>query len=1399
MKQRLLLALLVLFASVGMVKADDNSITLKIPKASGNVTVTMSGTFKDNSHPTVTETNNVKLTHNASQTTVTVKEDKTKEQNVTITVGNNNVTRINVSGKVTEFDASSVQKNGTFGKSMKELTFSGNGELTTLNLKKGNDCVFPELTALNCSGNKLAFVPGIKNFPDMKASGYNAGSQTPGTFIGITSDVTPNEGLDITIEKLLGNTSGYTSITDFTIKGWMVKGTDGKYTSTNYAYTYDSAPNRFYFFKNNTGDNAYQEGDEYMDGDFTCDVQFGPTSNYPGLVLKGIPVKVSPVEYQQKDLEPVISPKNSGSVTVLSGDAEISSFTSTIKKGDKFTLKPVAESGYAFSKFEYGKGLTELSNKEGLYEVQVNGKGKPSIKAIFTANGQKVSIQNASNGKITVFDGETEITDGGNVAMGKTIKIYATPNDGYQVNKVLVNGTKELTDDAKGYYEYKVEGAITITASFAPKTATTLTFKWIDGKIASIQVDGQDGTSTTDNNYKTKSYNVAFNTKPTIKITASKGSYLTPSSIVANSNSEVKPFTWKEVTAETNSNGPVYLISDFEMPKDPVTLVITTSEKSEAKIVVDAKNESSSFKYNESLVYFDDIKSIPYTTEPNNLSNVVVEYNTKDGAEAKWSKTGFKNAGTYKVRFSRAADKDWAAAKVVTKSNPSTEITNGIVEFTIAKSTPVVKSYPTITVNKEGKYEIKGGSVVMTSGNQEKSIASNKYVWTTDDTPEQAKDADGKVKAGKYNSKVVAVKLQLKDDANKTDITNNEDSNFEQNTTVNVKYSGEGTIADVALAVYSKLPQGTSLTFMNGAKVLGTSATVPAGTKISFDVKAEGFDGVKIIQVDDNGNKVGTEKYAPISASSGKKEATATGKKMIFTIEADNEPKNQNELVLVSAEDKKADGYDGHVYDGKVHKFNTTRIVVKQKDADGKISEIPSSSSIDWSNATITYKEDATGQVTTEPKNAGTYTITIVRPADALSKDNITYKEFKATGSMVIEQATPTIITLPNGESEPALIGKGEKLETSILTGGVANVEGKFDWVNPAQIVNVDGQYEIKFTSADKNYKDVVVDESGKVYKAYVKITNEAILSIVKDNTYSITAKGSDGKTYTSGMSVPVGTTLTFTVTPAATYKLKTLYVNGKAISGNSYKTTAGPISVKAEMTQEFTITVTKPSKGAIVTLPSITKVDKGGSYSFTVAALAADMGKIVVKDGANLVAGANGTYTISNITANKNITISLDNPTAITVVADTTMSPGKKPMGTITITGAPDGKCYYGDEVSVKASPVSGVSFAKWIGTTETSESFKFIAKEASYKFKAVYAGSPVGIETIEGVKVYGAKGNIVVKCNGEASVIVISMNGQSRKVEISGDTHIPAGAGIYGVVLMQGDAKVQTKVVVR
>ena len=117
------------------------------------------------------------------------------------------------------------------------------------------------------------------------------------------------------------------------------------------------------------------------------------------------------------------------------------------------------------------------------------------------------------------------------------------------------------------------------------------------------------------------------------------------------------------------------------------------------------------------------------------------------------------------------------------------------------------------------------------------------------------------------------------------------------------------------------------------------------------------------------------------------------------------------------------------------------------------------------STCQVTFFSDEACDQPASLKNVGTYYVRVYRPADA------DYKEDTKVLTYTITQATP-VITAPSASEVLA----GDKLSSSELMGGHAGiVAGSFAWANPDEVVTATGEYEVTFTPADPNYAPATI------------------------------------------------------------------------------------------------------------------------------------------------------------------------------------------------------------------------------------------------------------------------------------------------------------------------------------
>ena len=837
------------------------------------------------------------------------------------------------------------------------------------------------------------------------------------------------------------------------------------------------------------------------------------------------------------------------------------------------------------------------------------------------------------------------------------------------------------------------------------------------------------------------------------------GLYLQPGSIVTLSATLKPGYSLQSILLGTQPLETKANIS-FEMPESSAVITYKTIEKTALTLT----------KVDKTYTYTGTEQAFEYTVSTEGETGFTVKYFLND------VETKPISAGEYTVKITRGETSNYKAY--------SDEF-----DMEIEKATPVIETKPTVTVpNGSVNYSISGGSVKLGTRSL---MNTGKFAVTNDGTNEITNNV-----CRKAESHIATVTFT---------VTGTEKDNFNKaSTQVAVKYHDQVAIPTAKID-WEGLPSDMILTVTDGSAEIKKGSSVAVGTTVTITLKyPKGYTGVTLKE-----NRAGATDIL-YGATAGT-EGTLVTFTQEYTIAADME------TLKVSYSGKAAttkydislkDGISDETYNGSAKLFAVTNFVVKVSDTE--LTSDPGDIGIILSDVqqvmTITYKDEQ-GNPVVSPVDAGKYTVCV--KIGSLVGTSLTVEETTAEfkDALVIEKDDIEISDWP----ENATVGVGQTLDKAVFIGGSAPVAGKFAFVD-GTIKPTDGQqYAIKYVPESSNYNEL---SSGK--QATVKISNLRVLSIDKVENGTVTVVGNDGVTYKSGEALPEAvTSIKVSTTPATGYKLATLTVNGTAISdGGSYTVGTSSVTISAtfEEIKEFTVSVSTSVKGIELVLPSSNVVKKGASYSFSVKGLAADLANLVVSDGTNIYTGTNGAYTISNITANKTITVTMKAgtvPTQVEAVIEANLSTQGKSMGTVTVTkisslraDAVDSstqKFYYGDKIRVTATPAAGCRFVGWEGRTETSSVIDVVITETSYKFKAVFAGSPTGAEVIEGVDIYGSNGEIVVKCDGAARITIVSMNGQSKQQEISGDTRIPAGAGIYGIVFEQGNNVMRTKVAVK
>lgn len=436
------------------------------------------------------------------------------------------------------------------------------------------------------------------------------------------------------------------------------------------------------------------------------------------------------------------------------------------------------------------------------------------------------------------------------------------------------------------------------------------------------------------------------------------------------------------------------------------------------------------------------------------------------------------------------------------------------------------------------------------------------------------------------------------------------------------------------------------------------------------------------------------------------------------------------------------------------------------------------------------------------PVNVGEYDVRIqIKAGNGYAAFDQIFK-----GKYKVVQATPTVKEWPTARP----ISIGQTLRYASFEGGaVSGVPGHFEWDNLDYVPKTNQEKcKVVFIPVDQvNYKTV---DSGTENGVPVTVINQRLVTYYTNfpGQTDITVKDKSGKYYESGDPVAKGTVLSITTaTINNDLELASLSVAG-ATKNSDGTYTVGDSSIEISATFQvktkpgnFKVTVPEYLRGTIITGGGEHVVAEGGTLSFTVATASADASKVSVKaSNGTVTKGSNGRYTLSGLTANSTVTVSLSNPTALKVdIQKSYLNAGKYHVATVEVeSDYTDGKFYYGDEITVVAYPESGVKFEKW--SDGSKDQVHDIVLTGDLKLTATFSGTPTGIEDIMAASIATGKGCVWVRGIANADVTIVSIAGRVQaRQRISGDTRIDVPAGIYVVVLESGSDVKRVKVIVK
>ena len=1374
MKQRLLLALLMLLTSAGFMKAD---VTFTVPKGeTATVTVKVS-----TGNTIVLEVGSVskQLTGTASYTI-----DKDDEASQTVKIKNNGLLELTITGKADDLQISDADLESLTASNVGLTTLTGSTltNLKTLNLSNNNltsidvskayvletlnvadnkivdlgilpstlldlnianngfsissvtwdlTTALPKLTKLNIGGNKLVdvkvpttctnFTKGIQDFTHQSQYKPNG------------SYVKANENLDITkMAENYGLSLNISSATD-----WKKK-VNSEYQATTEAQTIGTGNSIIYRF--------FDANKVYTKGDYEC-VLVRKDNGFQYRVR----LTVDPAEFTTK-WEAVPN----AILTVKNGNSDVATGIK-VTQGDVLSIGVTPEEGYSFVKFKDAKNL-ELANNSAWtknpVECKVVGKFVSS-----SEKGEIVSIAAETTGKLATISWNTPAIETGTITVqkiesdgsltpvnnnaqlpyGSKLQITLTPQLGY-TTKLVINDAEQGTGtpNDKGQYviEYTVETDCKISAQFAKSTMVKLMGVYNGNSLTgaqsfNVKQENNDGAIDADG------FDVVAGRPCQVTIT------LGSAEVLKQVRLNEKDIT-KEVTKVSGSTSNTY---HFNFTPEIETVIYVSTTKQQTITIKPAAVEQK-------FVYDGTSKAFAFETEPAGLeSKVDVFY--KSDADAVAKQEAPKRVDRYAVTFK--VKEDYVNEFSVDASN----MDNYRVEIT--KATPKITTIPTVTI-KDDKYVWTGGA----------ADVAGKFIIEDENVAE----------ANKEKAHMVTVKFNPDDSDN---------YNFAE-VDVEVVPAGAEALERMTVNLESTLPEGIeSVSLLNNGTVsakFGSDKFVE-GTELIVLVKyAEGVDPAKIavyrtlLSTDDLDEE--TNYSDPVSRIKAFKYIVPAGTQSeTLDVQVADAPTYTYSVVL-KAQDAKAYTGEPQLYDVA----NNITLTRDEKDA--------ATSALDKNIMTISYK---LGNVVVEgsPVNVGEYTVCVSIKAGNGYK--AFYQEYE--GKFSIKKAIPTINEWPKVQP----IAKGQKLKfAAFVGGGSSDISGYFQWLNLESTPKNGDKCKVKFIPDDqKNYEEVINDEG-----LIVTVTDQRLVTYYTNfpGQTDITVKDKSGNYYESGDPVVKGTVLLITTaTINNDLELASLSVAG-ATKNSDGTYTVGDASIEISATFQvktkpgnFKVTVPEYLRGTIITGGGEHVVAEGGTLSFTVATASADASKVSVKaSNGTVTKGSNGRYTLSGLTANSTVTVSLSNPTALKVdIQKSYLNAGKYHVATVEVeSDYTDGKFYYGDEITVVAYPESGVKFEKW--SDGSKDQVHDIVLTGDLKLTATFSGTPTGIEDIMAASIATGKGCVWVRGIANADVTIVSIAGRVQaRQRISGDTRIDVPAGIYVVVLESGSDVKRVKVIVK
>lgn len=1378
MKQRLLLALLMLFSSVGFMKAQTKTIDIAVPKGNETVTVTLTSdksSFNKDDYPTYVSNDAVTHKFGTKSVIYTIKQNKDKPVEFKINTGAKDWGKItlNLKGKVTSFYMPSTP--GVLCDKITTLVFTDNTELTSLNLEGGKN-----LETLNVSGNSK--LTSILNWDNLVALKSFDASSCGYTAIDLTKQ-TKLETLLISKNKLttISNLPASLKTLDITENGYAgASGTWNLSTLTNLTTL-------------------------KMDGNKLA-------------VVSGLPTTCT-VTWGTQDLTEMTNSYSVKANDVFDMNEFVGNFSPDLKKevfsfegsGWKYKDDHGEYQGLNYNPahqlqagnknaYKFYNGQKNNAYVSGTYEATLVGENNKKLLVRFTIKPAtfKIKVTQPTQGEIKIV----KYPNGGVVESEKTVltqgdllSIGWEEAKGYEFETFKDYKALNLYDNSqwdKNPVVCQVEGCFTSLGQpdLAPEisasvkgSARTITINNPDvsrGKIT-VQKKAADGSLSIVNNgdkiatgtelvvkvEPAASYSgtLLVNGKDKSEKISDKSNYYEVSGIMVDADLNIAASFEQVKTVNITA-----LVDNMKLSEAGVSVTsITFIKGSDKKELTGTSNKVSlqvgaeyqlEFKVNGSIlreILFDAKAKMEYTTSGANTYFVASFVPEQDGTI--YIHTVKQNTIKITVNDLESSTQtqtyDGKQKPLIVTTDPVGFEDKVKVVYQLSPGAAYGEDAPTNAGSYSVKYSLPAENI---SNTNYKPLGETTTVTlkiekatplfatvptvTLKDGNYKMEKSDGVVKFGNHT---LTGEFSVKDPGTSVDKTKSHlvevefkptgaDATNYYTVKVQTECVVDGKPMDkLAIQLANDQTPGVDVKLYEGDKAtkLTTFGTKYAeGTKLILLVSYPETAKAENVKVQDPITKAYLSEYSSLS-----NEQTCL-KAFSYTVPA---MKTGVESVAFKVEIGDLAGFEHRIefekqktaYQVTPVKYDTKNLTFSKDIADSKSYSAPT-------KYTLTYKT-SDGKDVILPEAVGVYNVYVHVPADLAN--GYVEKTYELKGALEITKALPMVKAWP--EARP--IAKGQSLKWSQLVAGSANISGTFTWENESEVPTKTGdKFVVVFTPDDQKNYEVVKTPRGtedalgtQDERVPVTICDYQVVMVNQVQNGIVLISDANGKRYNSGDRIDPNTKLYINATAADGYQLVSLKVNGKEFDPDQmYNAGENSVTIEAAFEEtsvvpQYQVTFDKVDGAIVGGYTNNGWVNKGDKFSFTVDVYSADLAKLVVSVNGKVLARENGKYTIKSVQADTHVKISLPNPTSlkVTVPAEYKDKDGNL-IGTVSWTGGST-NCYYGETVQLTATPEAGVEFKGWKGLdfASTSKIVNFPVYR-NMEIEAVFEGEAVVID---------------------------------------------------------------------